>query len=132
LEYASKEGKPLVVIAEDVDSEPLAALILNKLKGVLKVCCVKTPGFGNNRKDQLSDLGVLTNAEVIDTEIGMSFENCETNILGSCKKIIISKDDTVIIDGKGEKTSIEARIEQIRSEIDETTSEYEKEKLVER
>lgn len=79
-------------------------MILNKLKGVLKVCCVKTPGFGNNRKDMLSDIGVLTNSEVIDTEIGMSFENCETNILGSCKKMIISKDDCVIIDGNGDKT----------------------------
>lgn len=121
-----------MVVAEDVESEPLAALILNKLKGVLKVACVKTPGFGNNRKDQLADLAVLTQSEVIDTEIGMSFDNCETNILGSCKKMIISKDDTVIIDGSGDKTTIKNRVESIREEMNETTSEYEKEKLMER
>lgn len=95
-----------MIIAEDVESEPLAALILNKLKGVLRVCCVKTPGFGGAWKNQLDDIGVLTKAEVLDTELGMSFDNADIGILGSAKKVIISKDETVIIHGAGDKQAI--------------------------
>ena len=122
----------MVIVAEDIESEPLAALILNKLKGHLNVCCVKTPGFGGNRKNQLEDIGILTNAEVLDTEIGMTFESVDTNILGEAKKMVINKDDTIIIDGSGDKKVIEDRITSIREEMDSTTSEYDKEKLQER
>lgn len=89
----------------------MAALILNKLKGVLRVVCVKTPGFGNNRKNQLDDIGVLTKSEVLDTELGMSFENVDVSILGSAKKVIINKDETIIIDGAGEKDVIKSRVD---------------------
>ena len=89
----------------------MAALILNKLKGVLRVVCVKTPGFGNNRKNQLDDIGVLTKSEVLDTDLGMSFENVDVSILGSAKKVIINKDETIIIDGAGEKEVIKSRVE---------------------
>lgn len=95
-----------MIIAEDVESEVLSTLILNKLKGNVRACCVKTPGFGNNRKNQLEDIAILTAGEVLDPELGMEFDQVGVEILGSCKKIIISKDDTVIIDGSGEKTSI--------------------------
>ena len=103
MEFSAKNDRPLVIIAEDIDSEPLSALIINRLKGTLKLCCVKTPGFGNNRKSQLEDMAILTQSQVVDTEIGMSFDNVDTSILGSAKKIIIGKDDTVIIDGAGDK-----------------------------
>lgn len=89
----------------------MATLILNKLKGVLKVCCVKTPGFGNNRKNQLDDIAVLTKSQVLDTDLGMTFDSVDISIMGSAKKVIINKDDTVIIDGAGEKTDIQTRVE---------------------
>ena len=89
----------MLIIAEDVESEPLAALILNKLKGVLRVCCVKAPGFGAGRKNQLDDIGILTKAEVLDSELGMSFESADVAIMGTAKKVIVTKDETVIIHG---------------------------------
>ncbi len=95
-----------MIIAEEVESEPLAALILNKLKGVLRICCVKAPSFGSSRKSQLDDIGILTNSQVVDPELGMSVEKSETAILGSAKKVIIGKEETVIINGKGEKVAI--------------------------
>lgn len=110
----------------------MATLILNKLKGALRVCCVKAPAFGNNRKSQLQDIAILTGSEVIDPEIGMTLENCEVSILGSAKKVIINKDDTIIIGGAGDQDAIGKRITQILDEIQITSSEYDKEKLNER
>lgn len=107
----------------------LSTLILNKLRGNLKVCCVKCPGFGNNRKNQLDDIGVLTNGQVLDPELGMSFDSVDMDILGSSKKMIIGKDDSIIIDGAGDKKDIQARVDQILGEIESSTSEYDKEKL---
>jgi chaperonin GroEL len=119
-------------VAEDVDSEALATLILNKLRAGIKVCAIKAPGFGENRKANLQDLAILTGGQVVTEELGLSIENVEFEMLGTCKKVTISKDDTVILDGAGEKKSIEERCEQIRSAIESSTSDYDKEKLQER
>lgn len=132
LEQAATQGRSLLIITEDVDSEPLAALILNRLKGNLRVCCVKAPSFGNNRTHQLSDISVLTGGEMINPEIGMSFETCDATILGSAKKVIIDKDNTIIIDGAGDAEAIAQRVEQIKTEASAQTSDYDKDKLVER